>query len=175
MPSKEYMREWKAANPEKYALHKLRERRNRRCRQIVAHIWHGTVHMLGPWQDIARDRAAEARNAKRREKALRRLEWQQTERMRKAIKQFIIPKAQIARASIKRVVTQMRESPCADCGGVFHPCQMELDHRHPWEWPKSRRGHSISAAELQGVDCLCANCHKRRTHCYMRIVRKFLP
>jgi 5-methylcytosine-specific restriction endonuclease McrA len=69
------------------------------------------------------------------------------------------------------LLRDFRKGPCADCGAMFKPNQMDFDHRNPAE--KSfrltegramlmSRGRLLS--ELTKCDVVCANCHRIRTH-----------
>ena len=66
--------------------------------------------------------------------------------------------------------TAMKSStPCADCGGVFHPAAMTWDHL-PGE-PKvddvssmlQRHNRSLILAEIEKCELVCANCHAVRS------------
>lgn len=69
-----------------------------------------------------------------------------------------------------RFLRELRNSPCADCGGTFAPHQMDFDHRDPSikafrltvgaAMLKSRAALLI---EVQKCDIVCANCHRLRT------------
>jgi len=63
-----------------------------------------------------------------------------------------------------------RHRPCADCGEVMEPHQMDFDHRDPagklFRLTESRamlmpRGRLM--AEISKCDVVCANCHRMRT------------
>ena len=64
----------------------------------------------------------------------------------------------------------LRNVPCADCGGRFQPRQMEFDHRNPTQKKftlcsgkamlKSRAQLVHEAAKC---DIVCANCHRLRS------------
>ena len=64
----------------------------------------------------------------------------------------------------------LRSEPCADCGGVFQPHQMDFDHRDPHEKAfRLTAGGAMLAtparleAEIRKCDVVCANCHRQRT------------
>ncbi len=73
----------------------------------------------------------------------------------------------------KRLVARMRElkeNPCVDCGGRFHPVAMTFDHR-----PGTKKIADLATlarsgctglfeAELAKCDLVCANCHALRTY-----------
>jgi ferric-dicitrate binding protein FerR (iron transport regulator) len=72
---------------------------------------------------------------------------------------------QIANRDLLR---DLRSVPCVDCGGVFHWCCMDFDHRDPstkvtnlnrmWAFKRER-----ILAEIAKCDVVCANCHRLRT------------
>lgn len=73
-------------------------------------------------------------------------------------------------AATRDELRALRAVPCADCGGVFEPHQMDFDHRDPTT--KSFRLTSGAAmlactarleAEIAKCDVVCANCHRVRT------------
>lgn len=82
---------------------------------------------------------------------------------------------EIARVKTRQVATvaflrDLRHVPCADCGGLFEPHQMDFDHRDP----TAKRfglttGRAMLAsranllAELEKCDVVCAVCHRHRT------------
>ena len=65
-------------------------------------------------------------------------------------------------------IREQKSKPCADCGGVFHWCAMDFDHR-PGETKlfaiAASKGMSWNAlrAEIAKCDVVCANCHRIRT------------
>lgn len=67
------------------------------------------------------------------------------------------------------IMREAKTQPCADCGGTFHPCAMDFDHR-PGEqklFNISRAVKSIGLerlrAEIEKCDVVCANCHRIHT------------
>lgn len=66
------------------------------------------------------------------------------------------------------VLARIKDVPCMDCGGRFHHCQMEFDHR-PGEVKELKIGREKGAklsrllAEVEKCDIVCANCHAYRT------------
>lgn len=83
--------------------------------------------------------------------------------------------AEIERVTRRQAATtaflrELREVPCADCGGRFAGHQMDFDHRVPAEkkfWLCSSRAALKSRAQLLAeaakCDVVCANCHRLRT------------
>lgn len=73
-------------------------------------------------------------------------------------------------AATTAFLRELRDVPCADCGGLFAPHQMDFDHRDP-----SGKEFSLSSAraalknreqllaEAAKCDIVCANCHRLRT------------
>ncbi len=64
-----------------------------------------------------------------------------------------------------------KAKPCMDCGGVFHPCAMDFDHRDPKAKILTlanavRSGWSIERLKLEidKCDLVCSNCHRVRTY-----------
>jgi len=69
---------------------------------------------------------------------------------------------------------ELREVPCADCGGRFAPHQMDFDHRDPSQKAfnlcsgrASLKSREQILGEASKCDVVCANCHRlqsRRRH-----------
>ena len=68
-----------------------------------------------------------------------------------------------------RMLEELCDVPCADCGRRFPPCVMQFDHRDP-ATKKSlvsrmrTRAHSAILAEAAKCDIVCTNCHRDRTY-----------
>ncbi len=71
---------------------------------------------------------------------------------------------------------EVKDQPCADCGGRFHYCQMQFDHVRGKKEINLAMGTysngmpgagSVSLkrllAEIEKCDVVCANCHAYRT------------
>jgi formate-dependent nitrite reductase cytochrome c552 subunit len=83
--------------------------------------------------------------------------------------------AEIARVRLRQAATlaflrELRRVPCADCGAVLEPHQMDFDHRDPAEknfQVTDGRAMLMSRvrliAEVEKCDVVCANCHRVRT------------
>lgn len=74
----------------------------------------------------------------------------------------VVAEGQSARAERLR----LKNVPCSDCGGRFHPACMDFDHRP--ETTKVREVsqiHTLAAVQLEARKCdiVCANCHRLRT------------
>jgi hypothetical protein len=79
-------------------------------------------------------------------------------------------------AATTAFLRQLREVPCADCGGRFAGHQMDFDHRD-----QSQKRFSLSSGgsafksraelleEAAKCDVVCANCHRLRTRTSHRI------
>jgi hypothetical protein len=68
-----------------------------------------------------------------------------------------------------RLLNELREVPCADCGGRFPPCAMDFDHRDP-RTKRAAVTRMVGRAGVQRIldekskcDIVCANCHRLRT------------
>jgi hypothetical protein len=82
---------------------------------------------------------------------------------------------EIARVTSRQAATtaflrELRNVPCADCGGQFLPMQMDFDHRDPSTKSFNLTGGRAALksrvqllAEAAKCDIVCANCHLRRT------------
>ncbi|MBI2780962.1 MAG: hypothetical protein HYX55_04080 [Chloroflexi bacterium] len=79
-------------------------------------------------------------------------------------------------AATTAFLRELRDVPCADCGGRFAPHKMDFDHRDPSE--KSFRLSAAAAAlksreqllvETAKCDVVCANCHRLRTRRQHRV------
>lgn len=72
------------------------------------------------------------------------------------------------RFEARRLIEDMKSRPCADCGGTFHYCQMDFDHRDPSQKKKPisrlhQAGMKTLLEEIAKCDLVCANCHRDRT------------
>lgn len=71
--------------------------------------------------------------------------------------------------AVNRLLALKTNTPCADCGGQFHPCAMDYDHvkgaklmsvsslvarGQPW---------SLIQEEIDKCELVCSNCHRVRT------------
>lgn len=71
------------------------------------------------------------------------------------------------RAKKRAFINQLKDNPCVDCGGRFHPEAMHFDHLRD-----KKRGIadlttcSVSRIldEVQKCELVCANCHAVRTY-----------
>lgn len=94
--------------------------------------------------------------------------WRQTynleNRTKKQIRDYAV------RAETKAWVDQLKSTtPCADCGGNFHPVAMDFDHIGPKlgniaSMVSSGYKLPLIQAEIAKCQIVCANCHRIRTH-----------
>lgn len=77
----------------------------------------------------------------------------------------------------RKMLDEIKDRPCADCGGRFPPYVMDFDHRDPRQ-KSAGVSHFFSAnpdrlqAEIDKCDVVCSNCHRIRTH-HQRQARLF--
>ena len=63
----------------------------------------------------------------------------------------------------------LKEGPCVDCGGEFHPVAMNWHHRDPLTKTADvgalvgKGNKAVLLAEIAKCDLICANCHALRT------------
>jgi len=61
-------------------------------------------------------------------------------------------------------------TPCADCGGIFHPVAMQWDHlpghvkRGDLGMLVARLSKKLLLVEMAKCELVCANCHAVRMH-----------
>jgi len=74
------------------------------------------------------------------------------------------------RELLSKRVNELKNRPCADCGGRFPPCAMDFDHVLG-EKIDDVSGIRIDTgrwervlAEIEKCELVCANCHRVRTH-----------
>lgn len=69
-------------------------------------------------------------------------------------------------ADRRALIAELKNEPCADCGGKFPAVCMDWHHRDPAT--KDRTFHRMTSglerfhAEIAKCDLLCANCHRIR-------------
>jgi hypothetical protein len=86
-----------------------------------------------------------------------------------ATKPLRVAQKRARKAELVAWVRSLKEQPCADCGGTFHPVAMHFDHRPDedkvLEIAFMIRGYSRKRilAEIAKCDLVCANCHAVRT------------
>lgn len=79
-------------------------------------------------------------------------------------------RVRVRQAGTTEMLRELRQVPCADCGGRFEPHQMDFDHRDPATKSfnlMTGRAMLMSTprllAEVAKCDVVCANCHRLRT------------
>ena len=81
------------------------------------------------------------------------------------------------RKRLRTILLEIKQRPCQDCGGSFHPWVMELDHRDD-TIKEAAVADLVSKGctdarlleEIEKCDVMCANCHRMRT--YRRLYEK---
>lgn len=63
---------------------------------------------------------------------------------------------------------RLKNRPCTDCSGWFHPCQMDWDHVRGKKLGsvssfRSSRARKKLVEEMAKCELVCANCHRLRT------------
>ena len=84
-------------------------------------------------------------------------------------KQRYLERSASWRQKIKKMVANIKNVPCKDCGETYHPEVMEFDHLEGEE--KSRCVSTMVGntsverllAEIEKCEIVCANCHRMRT------------
>jgi formate-dependent nitrite reductase cytochrome c552 subunit len=78
-------------------------------------------------------------------------------------------------AATTAFLRELREVPCADCGGRFAGHQMDFDHRDPrtkkfglCTGRAALKSRAQLLAEASKCDIVCANCHRLRTRRWHR-------
>jgi hypothetical protein len=74
------------------------------------------------------------------------------------------------RKRLRTILWDVKQVPCQDCGGTFHPWVMELDHREGTK-KDAPVANLVSKGctdarlleEIEKCDVVCANCHRMRT------------
>lgn len=87
------------------------------------------------------------------------------EKSRKANREYMAQR----RTERKAFIYALKDRPCMDCGGEFHPVCMQFDHRDSTQ-KKFNVGERFALArmvdleaEIAKCDIVCANCHALRT------------
>ena len=83
----------------------------------------------------------------------------------KAMKQ-----TQSVRAKLREVILEAKKAPCVDCGRVFPPCAVDMDHVRGTKRFTISRGVwkkiTIDQLKKELAKCVvrCAVCHRVKTH-----------
>lgn len=92
-----------------------------------------------------------------------------------ANKEQYLERNRVAKRAKAEFIRQAKSVPCMDCGGEFHYCVMDFDHREgvdkvcdigrmsSFTWKQIK-------AEIAKCDVVCSNCHRMRT--FERSARK---
>jgi len=77
----------------------------------------------------------------------------------------------------QRLIYQLKDAPCADCGGHFHYSQMDFDHIRDEKLGQVPQMGSQEAIRKEAAKCdvVCANCHRQRTQVLPRGTPKTDP
>lgn len=72
-------------------------------------------------------------------------------------------------SSIKRqkLINNIKNVPCLDCGVLYPPYVMDFDHKKDKKFniaSKKDCGLNRLMEEINKCDIVCANCHRIRTH-----------
>lgn len=68
------------------------------------------------------------------------------------------------RANKQKVIEQLKDVPCTDCGKRYHPWAMEFDHVTQKKTGNvSRLPLDAALREVGLTEVVCANCHRVRT------------
>lgn len=72
----------------------------------------------------------------------------------------------------RQYLLSLRNKPCVDCGGTFHPVAMDFDHVKGDKVLSVSRMVSFNKqrldAEIAKCDVICSNCHRIRTYKRMK-------
>jgi len=81
------------------------------------------------------------------------------------------------RSARQRLLIDLKATPCADCKGEFHYCQMDFDHvrgEKLGQVPKRGTAQAIKA-EAAKCDVVCANCHRVRSQAAAKGSARLVP
>lgn len=78
-------------------------------------------------------------------------------------------RAKAYKKKMQALLSEIKNKPCADCGGIFHPIAMDFDHTD------DNKIGNVSALvlrsswdkvlkEIEKCDLVCSNCHRVRTY-----------
>ncbi len=85
-------------------------------------------------------------------------------------KEDYLSRTQNRRLEIYKIVNELKNKPCMDCGKIYPPYMMDFDHREGTnkisEIGNLIRDRMVLAeilVEIEKCDIVCANCHRFRT------------
>jgi len=79
-----------------------------------------------------------------------------------------------ARATISKLIAELKSRPCTDCGGRFPPFAMDFDHVRGIKrgiisrMSGGRAARAKMLEEIAKCEVVCANCHRVRTRLRLR-------
>lgn len=73
------------------------------------------------------------------------------------------------RITFRRILKEIKASPCVDCGRSYNPWVMQFDHLHGKLFNIAHAAETGASelklrAEIAKCELVCANCHADRTH-----------
>lgn len=77
--------------------------------------------------------------------------------------------ARLRSNQLREIINEAKSKPCADCKNMFHPCQMDLDHKDPSKKEaevsymlRHKYAVEVIKAEIDKCVPVCACCHRLR-------------
>ena len=69
------------------------------------------------------------------------------------------------RAKLQDLIKSIKNSPCADCGNVYHPEAMDFDHLGEKEFNIANAVRNTTSVdrilkEIEKCEVVCSNCHR---------------
>jgi hypothetical protein len=136
-----YQREWRKKHPERIGIYKRRYRNSAKGAATEKIYWSEYLEKGGF------------------RKSSRRYRENNPDRYREIKRKYV--------KGCRERLNALKDAPCMDCGGRFHPAAMDFDHVRD---DKNRDvakiidySPEIVAAEIAKCDLVCANCHRVRT------------
>lgn len=86
--------------------------------------------------------------------------------------------ARLFRVNLSNYVSDIKaKTPCADCGGMFHPVAMDFDHVRGKKIKEVSKlvtqcSSGLVREEILKCEIVCSNCHRVRTHKRIKLVRE---
>ena len=72
------------------------------------------------------------------------------------------------RENRRKLIEDLKNSPCTDCGKSYPPYVMDFDHKDPSQKAfgpaEIYRNLEQVLAEIEKCELVCANCHRERTY-----------
>lgn len=84
-------------------------------------------------------------------------------------KEFYLARLKKRKTLFARIVSELKLSPCMDCGIVYPPYVMDFDHVRGVKVRNVSNYGGFSSPtklleEIDKCDLVCSNCHRIRTH-----------